>query len=73
VARTLPPLSEGKLYFLSMEGESVIIEAKHEFKVLARNSVGEYCQASPAASQGQLFIRSEKHLYCIGTKPTPAR
>jgi outer membrane protein assembly factor BamB len=65
-----PIHADGKIYFLSMEGELAIIEAKPEFKLLARNSIGEYCQASPAVSQGQLFIRSEKHLYCIGKTPT---
>ena len=68
-----PIYADGKIYFLSMEGESVIIEAKPEFKLLARNSIAEYCQASAAASQGQLFIRSEKHLYCIGKTQAPAR
>jgi outer membrane protein assembly factor BamB len=61
-----PIYADGKIYFLSMEGESVIIDAKPEFKIVARNSIAEVCQASPAASQGQLFIRSDKHLYCIG-------
>jgi outer membrane protein assembly factor BamB len=68
-----PIYADGKIYFLSMEGESVIIEAKPEFKLVARNSIAEYCQASPATSQGQLFIRSEKNLYCIGKKPTVSR
>jgi outer membrane protein assembly factor BamB len=61
-----PIYADGKIYFLSMEGESVIIEAKPEFRLVARNSIGEYCQASYAVSQGQLFIRSDKNLYCIG-------
>lgn len=70
-----PIYAGGKIYFLSMEGESVIIEAKPEFKLVARNSINEYCQASLAASQGQLFIRSEKNLYCIGkvTGSKPSR
>lgn len=68
-----PVYADGKIYFLSMEGESAIIEAKPEFKLLARNSIEEYCQASPAVSQGQLFIRTEKALYCIGNGQAPAR
>jgi outer membrane protein assembly factor BamB len=65
-----PVLADGKIFFLSEEGETTIIEAGPEFKVLARNSVGEKCQASMAVSNGQLFIRSEKRLWCIGQ---PAR
>jgi outer membrane protein assembly factor BamB len=61
-----PIFADGKIYFLSEEGESAIIEAQPEFKVVARNSIGERCQASCAVSQKQLFIRSDKNLYCIG-------
>ena len=63
-----PIYADGKIYFLSMEGESTIIEAKPEFNILAKNMINERCQASFAASQKQLFIRSEKNLYCIGAK-----
>ncbi len=61
-----PVLADGKIYFLSEEGETPIIEAALEFKVIAKNSIGEKCQASLAISQGHLFLRSEKHLFCIG-------
>lgn len=63
-----PVYADGKIYFLSMEGESVVIDAKPEFKVVARNSIDEYCQASIGISGGQLFIRSERNLYCIGQR-----
>jgi len=35
-------------------------------KVLAENELNEKCIASPAVSQKQIFIRSEKNIYCIG-------
>ena len=65
-----PIYADGKIYFLSEQGEGVVIENGPEFKVLARNSIGERCQASYAASQNQLFIRSAKNLYCIGADRT---
>ena len=61
-----PVYADGNIYFLSEEGESVVIKAGPKFELVARNSVGEKCQASMAISQGQIFIRSEKHLFCIG-------
>lgn len=61
-----PIYADGKIYFLSEQGESAIIQAGAEFKEIARNSMGEKCQASYAASQGNLFIRSDKNLFCIG-------
>jgi hypothetical protein len=49
-------------------GEAVIADGA-EFKALARNELDETCKASPAISQGNIFIHSEKHLYCIGQNP----
>jgi hypothetical protein len=36
--------------------------------VLAENDLGEYCLSSPAVSEGQIFIRTSNHLYCIGQR-----
>ena len=63
-----PVAAEGRIYFLGDNGETTVIEAGPEFKVLAKNPLGEKVQASMAASQGQLFIRTEKTLFCIGTR-----
>lgn len=61
-----PVYADGRIYFLSEQGEATIIEAGPEFRVLARNDIGEKCQASMAVSQGRLLIRSDRNLYCIG-------
>ena len=62
-----PVYADGRIYFLSEAGDSAIIEANPKFSgILATNSVGERCQASMAISRGNLFIRSDKHLFCIG-------
>jgi outer membrane protein assembly factor BamB len=64
-----PIYADGKIYFLTeAEGESVVIEAGPKLKILARNRLDEKCKASMAASQGNLFIRSESNLYCIGPR-----
>jgi outer membrane protein assembly factor BamB len=61
-----PLYAEGKLYLLSDSGKTTVLKTGKAFKVLARNALGERCQASAAASHGQLFIRTERRLYCIG-------
>ncbi|MEO8352120.1 MAG: PQQ-binding-like beta-propeller repeat protein [Chthoniobacteraceae bacterium] len=61
-----PVAADGRIYLLSEQGDTTVIEAGAEFKVLAKNAIGERCQASPAISRHQLFIRSEKHVWCIG-------
>jgi outer membrane protein assembly factor BamB len=62
-----PVYAGGKIYFLSEAGETTVIEPGPEFKIRARNPLNETCQASIAVSQKQLFIRSDKNLFCIGT------
>jgi outer membrane protein assembly factor BamB len=65
-----PIHADGKIYFLTeAEGETIVVEAGPKLKVLARNRLNEVCKASTAASDGNLFIRTEKSLYCIGPKP----
>ncbi len=63
-----PVMAEGRLYLFSDEGVTTVIEAGPQFKVLAQNSLGEKVQASPAISQGRIFIRTAGSLYCIGGK-----
>ncbi|HNY79509.1 MAG: PQQ-binding-like beta-propeller repeat protein [Sedimentisphaerales bacterium] len=61
-----PIWADGKIYFLSEKGTTTIIQDGPEFRVLAENDLSEACYASPAISEGLLFIRSERSLFCIG-------
>jgi outer membrane protein assembly factor BamB len=58
--------AEGLVYLLADDGTMKVVRPGRKLDVVAENPLGEYCYASPAISQGQLFIRGEKHLYCIG-------
>lgn len=65
-----PIYADGKIYFLTdLDGETVVIKPGDKYEEIARNLIGEACKASIAVSQGNLFIRSDKHLYCVGEKP----
>jgi hypothetical protein len=55
----------GKLFFLSEDGMTYVVEAGPEFKQLHTNSLDELCLASPAAYQGMLLIRTASRLYCF--------
>jgi len=61
-----PVAAEGRLYFLADDGLTTVIEAGPEFRVLARNPLGERTQASMAVSGGCLFIRTAGYLFGIG-------
>jgi hypothetical protein len=58
----------GLVYFVSDQGTTTVIRPGAKFEVVAKNELREKVSASPAISQGQIFIRGEKHLFCIGQK-----
>ena len=58
-----PIYADGRIYFLSEEGESVVIASGKELKVLAKNELNGETLASMAVSDGSIFIRSRTHLY----------
>lgn len=61
-----PVFADGKIYVLSEDGVTLVLRPGSRYNELARNSIGETCLASMAVSQGHFYIRSSKHLYCIG-------
>lgn len=58
-----PILADGRIYFLSEEGESVVIEPGKEFKKLATNHLDGQTLASMAVSGKAIYVRSASHLY----------
>lgn len=58
----------GLVYFTSDTGTTTVIRPGEKFDVVAQNELGERVSASPGGSQGQIFLRGFKHLYCIGEK-----
>jgi outer membrane protein assembly factor BamB len=61
-----PAAADGKVYFVSETGETIVVRAGREPHILARNNLGERLIASPAISRGHLFLRSDENLFCIG-------
>ena len=57
--------SQGLVYFTADDGDTTIMQAAREPIVLRVNKLGERVYASPAVSQGELFLRGTEHLYCI--------
>ena len=65
-----PIYADGRIYFLSEEGESVVIAPGKQYKVLATNMVDGETLASMAVSGGSIFIRSRSHLYRLSNQTT---
>jgi outer membrane protein assembly factor BamB len=58
--------AKGLVHFLADDGTTTIIRPGPKFEVVAENKLGENCYASPAISQGRIYVRAEKHLWCMG-------
>jgi hypothetical protein len=58
----------GLVYFLNDDGVMNVVQPGPEFARVARNELGETTFASPALSQGQMLLRGDKHLFCLGQR-----
>ena len=63
-----PMLANGLIYFQNEQGLGTVVKAGTKFEVVAKNNLGERTLASYAASNGALFIRTDKNLYRIEEK-----
>jgi outer membrane protein assembly factor BamB len=66
-----PVLAEGKLYYVSQKGGTYVVAASPKFQLLAHNVFADdksRTNASVAASDGQLLLRSDQYLYCIDSR-----
>ena len=55
----------GRIYTTSESGRIDVIAAGEEYEVLGANRMHETCLATPAISNGRLYVRTIEHLYCI--------
>lgn len=62
--------ADGRLYVLMRNGETLVFATKPTYELLAVNKLsgGEQTNSSPAISNGQIFLRTFKNLYCIEAK-----
>lgn len=63
-----PVAFDDKILLTSDDGDTFVIKAGPKHEVLATNSIGEPVRTSIAIADGKLFIRGDKHLFCVGTK-----
>jgi outer membrane protein assembly factor BamB len=55
----------GKIFCLSEDGDTIVVQAGKEFKIVGKNSLDEMSMASPALAAGSLFLRTQSKLYCL--------
>lgn len=59
-------VANGNVYWLSDDGICTVVKASDKFQLISCNDLGEACNASPVISDGQIFIRTDVGLWCIG-------
>ncbi|MDX2034703.1 MAG: PQQ-binding-like beta-propeller repeat protein [Blastocatellia bacterium] len=55
----------GKIFCLSEDGDTFVIQAGAEYKLVGKNSLNEMCMATPAIARGSLILRTASKLYRI--------
>lgn len=60
-----PVISDGKIYLSSEDGEVHVVRAGAKYELLATNPVGEVIMATPAISDGMIFVRGQHHLFAF--------
>jgi outer membrane protein assembly factor BamB len=60
-----PVEADGRIYLTDRDGTTMVLERGDKLKVLSVNRLNEGIDASPAVVGKQLFLRGEKHLYCL--------
>ncbi len=63
-----PIVADGRVYVTNEDGLTSVFAAAPAFELLAENALNDYTLSSPAVSQGQIFIRTAKQLFAIGTR-----
>ena len=63
-----PVAGGGHVYFLTENGDTVVVKAGRAPQIVGRNALGERVIASPAISNGRIFVRTDDHLVAIGGK-----
>ena len=63
-----PVAADGKIYLSNEDGEMLVIEAGDAFTHIATNSMGETLMATPAISEGVMFVRGASTLFAISRR-----
>jgi outer membrane protein assembly factor BamB len=63
-----PVAADGKIYLSNEDGEMLVIAAGDKFSHISTNSMGELLMATPALSDGVMYVRSSSSLFAIGRK-----
>jgi outer membrane protein assembly factor BamB len=61
-----PLYADGNIWFFSVKGEVLVINAGRKYKVIAQNQMDSGIWATPAILRNSMIMRTQKYLYRIG-------
>lgn len=61
-----PVIAENKVYLMDATGVMHIVAADKEYRLVGESTLGEYSAATPAFTNGRIYIRGVEHVYCFG-------
>lgn len=61
-----PFIAENRVYLMDATGVMHIVAAEKEYRLVGESTLGEYCAATPAVTNGRIYIRGVEHIYCFG-------
>jgi outer membrane protein assembly factor BamB len=64
-----PVGAAGRIYVVDRDGTTVVLKNGPRLELLAQNQLDDSFSASPAIAGGELFLRGERNLYCLGARP----
>jgi len=67
-----PVAADGRLYLCGEDGDVLVVATGPEFKSLGTNSMGESIMATPALSEGVMYVRTSGSLFAVSARPQPA-
>jgi outer membrane protein assembly factor BamB len=63
-----PVAADGKIYLSNEDGDMLVVRAGRRFELIATNSIGELLMATPALSEGVMYVRGMSSLFAIGAR-----
>src|SRR5262249_25716255 len=66
-----PVAADGRIYFAGEDGAVRVVRAGPKFELLAVNPLGDPCLATPAISDGMIFVRTQHYLFGLGRPAGP--
>lgn len=66
-----PVAGDGKIYCGSQQGDVIVVKAGARFQQISASKLDSPINATPAIGDGRVYVRTEKMLWCLGSKPSP--